>query len=348
MMIISALYKKAHPPCYNEDESEENRMAEKKYSTLILLKILEEYTDQDHILSLRQLQDRIEDRSGLKLDRRTIYSNLEILEQNGYVISKFDDNGKGYYLEERQFDKGEVLLLCNAIHASHFISSRQSDQLIRKLLGTQSRYQRKEFKDKVYMPNPRKTSNRQLMYNIETISEAIRDGKTLQFTYLKYDRNKKLVPRRKDPYVMEQRYIVYSDSRAYMIATSPHHPGYIHFRIDRMADAIILSEPVRLDHSGSDAYEYARNKLFMYNGEMTNITLRCRESVMDQMIDIFGEDLKILDQEGDSFLVRILTSEQGALYLAQQFMEYVNIVSPEDLKQRFIESLQNKLKEYNG
>ena len=69
-------------------------MAEKKYSTLALLKVLEEYTDQDHILSLRQLQDRIESRSGLKLDRRTIYSNLEILEQNGYVISKFDDNWK--------------------------------------------------------------------------------------------------------------------------------------------------------------------------------------------------------------------------------------------------------------
>ena len=321
-------------------------MAEKKYSTLALLKVLEEYTDQDHILSLRQLQDRIESRSGLKLDRRTIYSNLEILEQNGYVISKFDDNGKGYYLEERQFDKGEVLLLCNAIHASHFISSRQSDQLIKKLLNTQSRYQRKEFMDKVYMPNPRKTPNRQLMYNIETISEAIRDGKMLQFTYLKYDRNRKFVSRRPEPYIVEPRYIVYSDSRAYMIATSLHHSGHVHYRIDRMADSIILKEPARADHSGKDAYEYARNKLFMYNGEMTNITLRCQEKALDQMIDIFGEDLKILDQEGDSFLVRILASEQGALYLAQQFMEYINIVSPEDLKQRFIESLRNKLKEY--
>ena len=323
-------------------------MAEKKYSTLALLDILKEHSDEEHILSVKQLQEHLENRHGLKLDRRTLYSNIAILEQNGYLISKYDDNGKGYFLEERQFDKGEVLLLCNAIHASHFISARQSDKLIKKLLDTQSRYQQKEFKDKVYMPNPRKTLNKQLMYNIETVSEAIRDGKVLSFRYMRYDRNKKLVPRREELYVMEPRYIVYADSRAYMIATSTRHPGYIHFRLDRMADAQILNEKATLSRSSKDAYEYARNKLFMYNGEMKNITLRCKEGVMDQMIDIFGTELPILDQKDDTFLIRITASEQGALYLAQQFMEYVTIEEPEDLRQKFLEHLKQKIREYES
>ncbi|MBQ2582430.1 MAG: WYL domain-containing protein, partial [Erysipelotrichaceae bacterium] len=323
-------------------------MAEKKYSTLALLDILKEYSDEEHILSVKQLQEHLENRHGLKLDRRTLYSNIAILEQNGYLISKYDDNGKGYFLEERQFDKGEVLLLCNAVHASHFISARQSDKLIKKLLDTQSRYQQKEFKDKVYMPNPRKTLNKQLMYNIETVSEAIRDGKVLSFRYMRYDRSKKLVPRREELYVMEPRYIVYADSRAYMIATSTRHPGYIHFRLDRMADAQILNEKATLSRSSKDAYEYARNKLFMYNGEMKNITLRCKEGVMDQMIDIFGTELPILEQKDDTFLIRITASEQGALYLAQQFMEYVTIEEPEDLRQKFLEHLKEKIREYES
>ena len=323
-------------------------MAEKKYSTLALLDILKEYSDEEHILSVKQLQEHLENRHGLKLDRRTLYSNIAILEQNGYLISKYDDNGKGYFLEERQFDKGEVLLLCNAVHASHFISARQSDKLIKKLLDTQSRYQQKEFKDKVYMPNPRKTLNKQLMYNIETVSEAIRDGKVLSFRYMRYDRSKKLVPRREELYVMEPRYIVYADSRAYMIATSTRHPGYIHFRLDRMADAQILNEKATLSRSSKDAYEYARNKLFMYNGEMKNITLRCKEGVMDQMIDIFGTELPILEQKDDTFLIRITASEQGALYLAQQFMEYVTIEEPEDLRQKFLEHLKQKIREYES
>ena len=51
----------------------------------------------------------------------------------------------GYYLQEKQFDKAEILLLCNAIHASHFISKKQSNRLIKKLLKTQSKYEAKEF-----------------------------------------------------------------------------------------------------------------------------------------------------------------------------------------------------------
>ena len=151
-------------------------MAEKKQSNMLLLDILKKYSDENHILSTKDLQRLLENQYGVNLERRTIYSNLEILRQAGYKISDVADNGKGYFLEERQFSKGEVLLLCNAIHASHFISQKQSKKLIDTLLDTQSRYDAKEFTDKVYMPNPQKTSNKELMYNVEIVSEAIREN----------------------------------------------------------------------------------------------------------------------------------------------------------------------------
>ncbi|MBR4421001.1 MAG: WYL domain-containing protein, partial [Erysipelotrichaceae bacterium] len=212
-------------------------MAEKKQSLLALLEILKQYSDEDHLLSIRDMQRHLKNGYGLDIERRTIYAHMDLLRQNGYEISSYDESGKGYYLQGRQFDKGEVLLLCNAVHASHFISARQSDQLVSKLLATQSRYQQQEYRDKVYLANPLKTPNRQLLYTIEIVSEAIRDGRQLQFTYLKYDDRKKLVARRQEPYIVEPRYIVYADSRAYMIVTSLKHPGFIHYRLDRMADA---------------------------------------------------------------------------------------------------------------
>ena len=207
-------------------------MAEKKQSNLLVLDILRENSDENHILSVKDIQALLEARYGLVLERRAIYSNLEILAQQGYEISDFKDNGKGYYLVSRQFDKGEVLLLCNAIHASHFISQKQSKKLIDTLLATQSKYDQKEFTDKVYMPNPQKTENKQLMFNVEIVSEAIRERRMLQFTYLKYGKDKKLVARRPEPYLVEPRYIVYADSKAYMIVTSPHHDGFTHYRLD--------------------------------------------------------------------------------------------------------------------
>ena len=321
-------------------------MEGKKYSILAILEVLKRYSDEDHILTVTEINSHLKNEYDLELERRTLYSNVDLLKQFGYDISDFDDNGKGYYLASRQFDKGEILLLCNAIHASHFISSRQSDDLIRKLLDTQSRYEAKEFSDKVYMPNPLKTENRQLIYTITAVSEAIRDRKKLKFTYLKYDQNKKLVPRRKDPYIVEPRYIVYADSRAYMIVTSPNHPGFIHYRLDRMKDSLILDEEAPVLRSGRDAYEYARNKLFMYAGETGYVSFCCEESIMDQMIDIFGPSLNLMNSGDSHFVIRVKTSDNGALFLAQQYLDSMVILEPEELKDRFRKQLKKALNDY--
>ncbi|MBQ6126378.1 MAG: WYL domain-containing protein [Erysipelotrichaceae bacterium] len=318
-------------------------MAEKKHSVLALLEILKKYSDEEHVLTLKEIQAHLENEYDTVLDRRTIYTNLDILKQFGYEISDFEDNGKGYYLAEREFDKGEILLLANAVHASHFISANQSNSLIGKLLDTQSRYVKADFKDKVFMPNPLKSVNRQLLYNLETVSDAIRDSRQMQFRYLRYDSKKKLVPRRDEPYIVEPRYIVYADARPYMIVTSMNHPGFIHYRIDRMADARILAERSRPLPRRSDPYDYARNKLFMYSGETETVAFRCRNEIMDHMIDIFGPDLTVLPED-DGFRIRVRVPAQGAMYLAQQFMDSITIIEPEELKEEFKQKLKETLK----
>ena len=335
------------PRMIESNYSEDANMAEKKYSALALLDILITYTDEDHILTAKELQNHLIEKYDLNLERRTIYSNMDILEQNGYTISKYEDNGKGYYLEERQFDKSEILLLCNAIHSSHFISNKQSSQLIKKLLKTLSTYQQKEFKDTVYMPNQQKTPNVELMYTISTVSEAIRDKKVMQFTYLKYDKNKQLVPRRTEPYYVEPRYIVYAESRPYMIATHKKHPGsFVHYRLDRIKQAIILDEIVTPLPKNIDAYDYAKNKLFMYGGEMLPVTFKCQERIMDQMLDLFGTEIMVIPGKNDTFSVTVSTSEAGAKILAQQYLDAIEIVSPKSLRKEFLKELELKVKDY--
>ena len=320
----------------------------KKHSTLALLEILKKYSDEEHILTLRQILDHLENEYNISLERRTIYSNIDILEDFGYEISCFEDNGKGYYLVSREFDRAEILMLANAVHASHFISSSNSDALIKKLLDTQSRYTRAEFHDKVYMPNPVKTLNRQLMYTISIVSEAIRDSRQLQFVYMRYDSRKKLVPRRKEPYIVEPRYIVYSDSRPYMIVTSENHPGFIHYRMDRMTEAQILDKKSRVLPKQTDPYEYAKNKLFMYSGDVEAVTFNCRNLIMDHMVDLFGPDLKVIENGDDTFTIRVRVPAQGALYLAEQFMDNITIVEPESLRETFLEHLNEAQKRYGS
>ena len=83
-------------------------MADKKELPLALLEILESSTDKDHILSASQIRKKLESKYGLTLERRTLYSNIELLEKYGHKISSWRDNSEGYYLEERQKRCGDV------------------------------------------------------------------------------------------------------------------------------------------------------------------------------------------------------------------------------------------------
>ena len=322
-------------------------MAEKKHSAFALLDILITYTDENHILTTKQLQEHLLNKYDLQIERRTLYSNIDILEQAGYQISRYEDNGKGYYLETKQFDKGEVLLLCNAIHASHFISEKESNILIKKLLKTLSKYEAEEYRDNVYMPNPLKKNNDELIMNINIISEAIKDKRCMQFTYMKYDNNKNMIPKRVEPYIIEPRYIVYADSKPYLIATHKNYTDYTHYRIDRISKAFILDEHIKHLSKNKDAYEYARNKLFMYSGKMEYISFLCEESLIDNMIDIFGKELMLYPQKNNKFLLTVSTSRKGAKFLALQFLDALEIIEPKDLKKEFKKELDEYIKKYN-
>ena len=323
-----------------------DNMAEKKHSAFAVLDILTAYSDEDHILTAKEIMRLLEAQYGLKIERRTLYSNLDILEQSGFKVSRYEDNGKGYFLEEKQFDKGEILLLCNALHASHFISSKQSGELIRKLLKTQSKYEAKEFQGNIYLPNSWKTSNSELMYNIRLASEAIRDHKKIRFTYMRYDRTKKLVPRRKEPYIVEPRGIVYADSRAYLIVTQSKYYDFVHYRLDRISRASLVEETSKELPAKCDPYEYARNKLFMYAGETVSVKFLCHERIMDQMIDIFGSDVFISPQDGEHFVLSVTAGKQGVIFLAQQFLDSMEILEPESLRKEFAEELERVLASY--
>lgn len=323
-------------------------MAAKRPIALAILEILKEYTDEDHLLYANDIISLVKKKYDLDLERRTLYTNIETLKDFGYEILSDPKSKKGYYLAEREFDKGEILLLCNAVHASHFISSKQSDDMISKLLKTQSKHLSKEFSDKIYMPNQLKTSNKQLLYTIARVSEAIRDEKKLKFIYLKYNYNMKLVPRKEEPYIIEPRFIVYNDSRAYMIVTDGKHSGFGHYRLDRIQNVEVIDEKTVPLKNKQDAYDYARNKLFMYAGEMIPVTFRCKESVLDQMIDIFGTKIMIVPEDNDTFIFHVNTTDKGVIILAQQFIDSITILEPDDLKDRFKTIIDEARKRYGA
>ena len=318
----------------------------KKESILLILDIFRKYSDENHFLSTGDIIDLVESTSGLRLDRRTVYANIEMLRDYGYEISDYQSEGRGYYLAGRRFEEAEVLMMANAIHANHFISGAESDRLIGKLLNELSTYQQRSYKEKVYRSNPRKRRNKELLRNIALCSKAISDGKQIAFVYLEYNMKKELKPRREKLYIVEPRCIVYDDARPYLVTTSAHHPGFIHYRLDRMSNVRILADKARKLNKEKEPYEYAKDKLFMFSGETITALLRCRKNRLDLIIDRFGTDVRIMEEDEDHFLAWVQSTEQGLLFLGQQNMDFMEILEPESLRNRMKERLEKALEQY--
>ena len=85
----------------------------KKAEILYVLKVLEEYSDENHLLTQQDIIDRIYKDYGLLLERKTIGNSLSILTEMGYDINKGDRGG--FYLLDRLFNLSEVQYLIDAI-----------------------------------------------------------------------------------------------------------------------------------------------------------------------------------------------------------------------------------------
>ena len=148
-------------------------MLTEKAISICLLEVLREYSDSNHILSMGEIIKRIDGQYGLAPDRRTIYSALETLIELGYDISMYKENGKGYYLRDRQLEPSEAHLLSDAICAFPFISEKQTAQLLKKVQTLVSVHERRTIKNLTVIKADQKTVNKQVFLNIERLDEAI-------------------------------------------------------------------------------------------------------------------------------------------------------------------------------
>lgn len=322
-------------------------MEEKKTSILAVYKVLEEFSDENHPLTRTEITDLIEKQYNITIDRRTLYRNIEMLINFGYDISDYNENKIGYYLKDRLFQHSEVLLLCNAVHASHFIPDKASKDLVNKLLSCQSRYKRNDYFKNVYLPNNKKKDNKQFLLNIEQISRAINEKKVIKFNYTHYDINKKLVNTREEPYYRSPYFLVVNGDRVYMVGKGKNHDSLSHFRADRMKDIELVDEYYLRLPKNLDAYAYANNKIYMYSGDETGVRLRCDKKALDVIIDTFGKDVMLAD-EGETFTVYTKCGKEDIVKFCLQYVESVELLEPLSLRQEVRKVLLDASNRYQG
>lgn len=320
--------------------------ATSKARLLRLLEIFQQQTDEDHPMDAGALLSALEG-YGLEAERKAIYRDVEAMQDCGMDIVLTGGARGGYFLGERTLQLAELRLLVDAVLAAGFITPKKSGELIDKLLELCSRHQARELRRQIYIDHRNKQQNEEIYYNINEIHRAVTQGKKITFRYGRrvLDERGAVKPSLRT-FTVSPYALLWFDDRYYLIGNHEKYDDLMHLRVDRMRSVRVEKEPCRSfeevsDYRGYfDVADYAGRLSNAFGGEPVWVELRCRDDLLEAMLDRFGDDLTVRRCAPGRFRFRVKAAfSEGLVHDLLNFGDGVEVLSPPALRQQMADAV---------
>lgn len=332
----------------------------KKAIMICILRILEEYSDAEHTLSQEEIKALLESEYSLKVDRKAVKRNLSDLIDLGYNISFAQDKKRkilnkqtgeyedsdicsDYYIE-REFDDSELLLLLDSVIFSPHIPGLHRKELIEKIEKLSSKYFKNSTKS-VEVVNSVTSQNWDWFYTLDVVNKAIINMRRIRFTYSEYGIDKQLQPI-EEITVCPYRIIAHNN-HYYLLSNELPFDNIVHYRIDRITDVVMLDDPISSPLMQSfDVNEYINAHPFMFSGKRESIRIIVDRSVLGDVYDWFGKDVRIIALEDDRLDITLTAAVTDLYYWALRYGDAVEVISPKELRYRIRETVETMTRAY--
>lgn len=305
----------------------------KKMLIIMILKILEKYSDEKRPLTQKKILELLNLEYGMKCDRRSIKANLMSLKEMGYDINL----KRGIYIR-RDFEEPELRMLIDSVLFSKNISRSQAKRLIEKLKMLGSNQFSAKVSHIANLPELQHSDNTRVMCNLDVINDAISRNKKISFIYNSYDENLKLKPRREENYIVSPYQMAAANGFYYLICNTDNHDNISHYRIDKMTEMKMLKIPAKQKKEiaefvgGFNLPKHMAEHIYMFSGASIFVKFWAENFMVDALVDWFGKDFKILQKTDEKILILVKVNETAMKFWAMQYGEYIEIVSPESLR----------------
>lgn len=341
-----------------------NEKQPKKKTMFVMNDILNRYTDVNHTLSQKEIQDIMENEYELPVERKSVKRNLmNLIECNENIYytetprETYDKKTKkmkdtslltDFYVE-RDFSDSELRLLIDSIVFSDNIPQNDKKRLIEKLEGLSNVY----FKSRmghVATAKSKSDATNKLFYTIDILDEAISNGKQVKFHYDEYGTDKKLHHRKTEDgkvreYIINPYQIAAKDGKYYLICNYDKYDDIANYRLDRISDIEILetnAKPIKSLpglENGFDLSKYMNEHIYMFADKTIRAKFIATKGVLNDVMDFFGTEAKISDVTEDSMTVTVQISRQDMELFAMQFATEVTVLEPKDLAEECKKSI---------
>ena len=358
----------------------------KKLVILYILDILQKYTDEEHRLSQKEIQDILKKEYEMPVDRKAIKRNLLNLIEYGSNIeyrevsrkdifrkkdsvsykgtSDFADKEisednllwTDFYLKQK-FTNEELRLLIDSLLFSKHIPYSQAKELIKKLESLSNIY----FKSRsqyIYPLPVDRTDNKQVFYNISILDEAIRKKQKVLFEYAEYHTDKKMhLKKREDgsvrEYVVTPYQMVAQEGKYYLICNYDKYDDISNYRVDRIRNIQILEEKGKpfetlkwSGHQPMNLNEYMKEHVYMYSSENAFVKFRIVKAMISDVIDLFGKGVNFSEETDTHVSVSVHVNERAAEQFAKNYAPDVVILQPKRLRDKLRDDLKKSWEAY--
>lgn len=314
-----------------------------KIKLLKILEILRQETDEDHPMNTQTLIQKLA-AQGIVCDRRTLPLDIQVLNDYGYevLVNKQPGFSTEYCIVDRSFDVPELRILMDAVQAASFVTPKKTTMLLDKIAELGGSHRAELLKGNSIEYNTTKHSNETIYYNIDTIEEAIAQGKKIAFKYFDYNTKKEKVFRKEGKlYYVNPISMVFTMDNYYLICYDDFHPTINHYRIDRMTDVIMKQYDIKKTDAveGFDMTIHHKSLFGMFTGKPEKVRFEANVRLVDAIIDKFGEDIQFKDLEEG------WTSFEAVVQISPQFLGWL-LSFGKDMKVTAPKNVVKYLREY--
>lgn len=326
----------------------------KKASILLILKVLEEYSDEEHYLIHQQIIDKVYEIYDIQLERKSVAFAIELLQELEYDINKGPHGG--FALLSRNLDITEIQFIVDSIFSSKSLTGKQAKQIADKISGELSIYQRKDYSYLNKTTELNRSTNKDLFYNIDVIHEAMKRGKRVGFQYLTYDRSGNPMARKDGfQYIVSPYYLVNNFGRYYLICNYREKYHAIQtFRIDYMMNIEIKEDwPIKrieslegMKDKRFSLSEYLNDHIYLFGGDIITAELEIEEEWAIQYVkDWFGDKAKLRIKD-EKIVATVKCNETALIYWIMQYGEFMKVLSPSSLIDKVLETAHRTIDKY--
>ena len=357
------------------------RKANQRLKALFVLKYLQNNSDDETFVAVDDIIDYLNN-LGIAAERRSIYKDIKeinvahLMMRDGISFSEAEKwlqedkedaliqykHLHGFYVKSsnRTLTPEDARLLAECVYSAKFIPAGREDFFIDLICSSLSDKQKEDIKHDVLLVDRISTNNKETLFNIDTIKDALSNNVKISFKYLKCTiKNEVQQVERKQgkDYVVSPYAMLINEGNYYLLAIddADKKQKLKTYRIDRMrkvrtteAPRIVTEDTKNLNQN---LKSYARKVFSMYGGREERIMVRFTPNLLDSVVDRLGTRNVIYMSDSDNkhfyATASIEISKQFYGWLCG-FGNQAKIMSPKYVADDFLAFLEGIKKKYES